>query len=393
MIKWYHIFLVDREKGNEKDGKLRLRIRWGDNIVAFNLGFRVEFAKWSKETQRCKNGTSHGKDKISASVINREINRYEEAAEETFNSFSLQGISPSKDEFRAKFLNIARGIELQTDKDKKLLELIDDFMHEMGMRNGWSMGTYANIRTLKKHMEEFNPNITFSDLDEKGLLEYTLFLQNEYGQRNNTTLKQIKIIKWFLLWATKKGYNKTNDFLAFTPKFKVTDRKIIFLDWDELMKVFYFTFPARKQYLERVRDVFCFCCFTGLRYSDVANLKKSDINNNVINITTIKTHDMITIELNDYSKAILSKYVDAEFENESALPIISNQRMNDYLKEMGETCGINATVTMTYYKGGKRYDETCPKFKLLTTHCGRRTFICNALMLGIQPEIIMKWGQ
>lgn len=79
-IKRYYIFLLDKEKGKE-DAKLRFRIRWGQNIVAFNLGFRVDVSKWSIDTQRCKNGTTHGKNKVMASVINREINRYEEAAE------------------------------------------------------------------------------------------------------------------------------------------------------------------------------------------------------------------------------------------------------------------------------------------------------------------------
>lgn len=78
--KYYHIFLLDKEKGKE-DAKLRLRVRWGKNIVAFNVGFRVDINKWSLETQRCKNNTTHGKKKIQASVINREINLYETTVE------------------------------------------------------------------------------------------------------------------------------------------------------------------------------------------------------------------------------------------------------------------------------------------------------------------------
>ena len=65
--------------------------------------------------------------------------------------------------------------------------------------------------------------------------------------------------------------------------------------------------------------------------------------------------------------------------------------MNDGLKELGELCGIDEPVSITYYKGGERYDEIYKKYELLTTHCGRRTFISNAIMLGIAPEIVMKW--
>ena len=69
-----------------------------------------------------------------------------------------------------------------------------------------------------------------------------------------------------------------------------------------------------------------------------------------IEITTVKTADSLTIELNKYSKAILDKYKDIHFENYMALPVISNQKMNDYLKELGELAEISEPVRETYYK-------------------------------------------
>ena len=137
--------------------------------------------------------------------------------------------------------------------------------------------------------------------------------------------------------------------------------------------------------------MFCFCCFTSLRYSDVANLKRTNVFQDYIQVTTIKTYETLRIELNDYSKAILDKYKNETYTDNLALPVISNQKMNDYLKELGELCCIDEPVSITYYKGGERYDETYKKYELLTTHCGRRTFISNAIMLGIAPEIVMKW--
>ena len=65
--------------------------------------------------------------------------------------------------------------------------------------------------------------------------------------------------------------------------------------------------------------------------------------------------------------------------------------MNDYLKELGEICGINQPQTIVYFKGNERIEETCPKYELLGTHAGRRTFICNALALGIPAQVVMKW--
>lgn len=65
--------------------------------------------------------------------------------------------------------------------------------------------------------------------------------------------------------------------------------------------------------------------------------------------------------------------------------------MNDYLKELEELAEINEPIRQTYYKGNERIDKVLPKYELLGTHAGRRTFVCNALALGIPPQIVMKW--
>ena len=140
-----------------------------------------------------------------------------------------------------------------------------------------------------------------------------------------------------------------------------------------------------------MRDAFLFSCFTGLRYSDVYNLKRSDIKDNHIEVTTVKTADSLTIELNNHSKAILDKYKDVHFGNDKALPVISNQKMNDYLKELAKLAEIDEPVRETFYKGSERIDVVTPKYELLGTHAGRRTFICNALSLGIPAQVVMKW--
>ena len=107
-------------------------------------------------------------------------------------------------------------------------------------------------------------------------------------------------------------------------------------------------------------------------------------------ITTVKTADTLTIELNKYALAVLGRYAGADLGG-YALPHISNQRMNNYLKDLCELCGINRPITQTHYRGSERVEETLPKYELVGTHTGRRTFICNALMLGIPAEIVMKW--
>ncbi len=389
--KWYHIFLLDKE-ADKPDAKLRFRVRWGSNIVAFNVGFRVDVSKWSTETQRCKNNSTHGKKKVMASVINREINRYEEAAEEIWAIYDRDNITPTKEQFKNDFLKIVRGKEdIKKQGEDTFWELYNKFTREMGMQNSWSEATYKKFNTLKKHLQAYNDEISLDKLDENGLSMFVAYLRDEAVLRNSTISKQLGFLKWFLRWATAKGYNTKQDFVAFSPKLKTSEKKVIFLEWDELMKIYNFEFPKNKAYLERVRDVFCFCCFTSLRYSDVYNLKWSNVSDDNITITTIKTADSLTIELNDYSKSIIDKYKNIHYPDNKVLPVITNQKMNEYIKELGFVCGIDTPINITYYKGNQRIDEVHPKYELLGTHSGRRTFICNALMLGISPEIVMKW--
>ena len=390
MIKWYHIFLVDKEK-DCLDGKLRFRVRWGKNIVAFNVGYKVDPEKWSTDTQRCKNNTTHGKKKVAASIINREIGRYESAAEKLFYQYEQENIEPTKEQFKADFLKEVRGINPEQQSEKTFYQAFDDFVRDSRFINSWTDATYKKFHTLREHLTNYNDKLRFDDLNEDGLSRFVSYLINEVDLRNSTAEKTLRFLRWFLKWATGKGYNHVRDFETFRPRLKQTEKKVVFLEWDELMKVYNYIFPKNKGYLERVRDVFCFCSFTSLRYSDVEHLKWSDVAEDYIQVTTIKTNDTVKIELNDYSKSIINKYRDSNFPNDMVLPVISNQKMNVYLKEMGKICGINNPVTITYYKGNERIEEIHPKYELLGTHTGRRTFICNALMLGISPEIVMKW--
>jgi integrase len=172
--------------------------------------------------------------------------------------------------------------------------------------------------------------VSFSDFDEAGLNRYVQFLVQKLNMRNSTIENQIDFVRMFMRWSFRKGYHTNNAFESFRPKLKSPQRKIIFLTPEELKRIMEVEIPETKKYLERVRDVFVFMCFTGLRHSDAYNLHRSDIKGDHIEITTIKTHDSLIIELNKYSKAILDKYKDVPYKDDKALPVITNQKMNDF---------------------------------------------------------------
>lgn len=399
-IKRNILFFPDKEPTGETDkngnkiykpdAKLRVRIRWNKQTINFNVGHRVFLSQWITETQRCKRNTSNPK-KVSAAIINNTIQTIENTIDDIFKKFEVSNKVPTVDQFREAF-NIATGKEKKSkNRAYNLFTYFDDFTNEMGKQNDWTPATFEKFKTVKKHLLDFDENLSFEKLTEGGLNDYVIYLRDEKGLRNSTIGKQLGFLKWFLRWTNKKGYNTSLAHESFRPKLKTAQKTIVFLHWDELMTVYNKHFPESKKHLERVRDIFCFCCFTSLRYSDVANLKKTDIQKDYIQITTIKTGDTLQIDLNNYSRAIIAKYKDFEDPQNKAFPVITNQKMNEYLKEMGRFCELNRPISETYYKGNERIDTVKPLHELLSTHAGRRTFISNALMLNIPAEVVMKW--
>ena len=397
-IKRNIIFTLESRK---KDGVLivenvpiRMRVNFASKRIEFTTGYRIDAAKWDSDKQRVRNGCTN-KLKQSASEINASLLGYYTEVQEIFKKFEVEEIMPSPEQIKEAFNALHKPIEKEVKPRKStpnaFYKVFDEFVRDCGRQNDWTDSTYEKFAAVKNHLMNFHDGLTFDFFDEKGLNDYVTYLRDVKEMRNSTIGKQLSFLKWFLRWAFKKGLHQNNAYDSYKPKLKSTQKKIIFLTWEELNKLREFEIPAAKQALDRVRDVFLFQCFTGLRYSDVFNLRKSDIKDDHIEVTTVKTSDSLIIELNKHSKAILDKYKDVAFEDDKVLPVITNQKMNDYLKELAELAGIDEPVRQTYYRGNERIDEVTPKYALLGTHAGRRTFICNALALGIPPQVVMKW--
>ncbi len=400
-IKRNIIFALESRK---KDGEpivenvpIRMRVNFASQRIEFTTGYRIDVAKWDGDKQRVKNGCTN-RLKQSASEINAALLGYYTELQEIFKRFEVAEIMPSPAEVKEAFNN-RHGQNEKTELSStdisnvpsNFYEAFDDFVRVCGRQNDWTHSTFEKFAAVKNHLKDFRSELSFEFFNEEGLTEYVQYLREVREMRNSTIGKQLSFLKWFLRWSFKQGMHSNNAYDTFKPKLKDTQKKIIFLTWEELNRLREFKIPPTKQALERVRDIFLFQCFTGLRYSDVFNLRRSDIKGDHIEVTTVKTSDSLIIELNDHSRAILEKYKDVKFENDKALPVITNQKMNDYLKELAELAEINEPVRQTYYKGNKRIDEVTPKYALLGTHAGRRTFICNALALGIPPQVVMKW--
>lgn len=395
-IKRNFIFSLEKRKINEvsivNNVPIRLKVNFkGISIILFT-GFRVDVTDWDSNKELVKKGVVN-KSGQNATMINAKLQEMTVALNNLFITCESKSIYPERDDIVSTIQKLKSKGKLKEDKNSELsfFNVFDDFTKTNGKLNNWSQATYTKFSSVKRHLEKFKIDLTFDYLNEDGLTEYVYFLQEKKLMKNTTVKKQIGFLTWFLKWSFHKKYHQNSAYQTFKPKIISIPKPVIFLSQEERKQIEEIQIPSTKEYLERVRDVFLFTCFTGLRFSDVKNLKRSDVKKDYFELVTIKTSDTLRIELNKHSKAIIDKYQHIPFKDGKVLPVISNQNMNLYIKELGELAEINTPVKITYFRGNKRNEEVFPKYELLSTHVGRRTFICTALALGIPVEVVMKW--
>lgn len=393
-INWsVKFFPYKRRNHREKGVSIRMRFTLrGEPPVDIATGFVIDIEQWDANTQKAVG------DSPQVDEINRTINVWRATISEVMSRYELiEKRVPARGEVKDLF-NDLMGRDTPTkeninDHDGiEFFPCFDLFTETMGKKNQWTKSTFEKFAALKNHLKTFDPLLSFYTLDESKLQDYIDYLTRQ-DMRNTTISKHLAFLRWFLRWAFLSDYYKGHLHDTFKPKLKGVsgDKEIIYLTKDEVRRLQEQIFTKSQIALERVRDVFLFCCFSGLRYSDAAKLKRTDIKKDHIEVVTKKTVDALKIELNKHSKAILDKYADTKFPSDLALPIISNEKMNAHLKDLGKLCKIDEPTRIVYFQGNKRFEEVLPKWQLLTTHVARRTFVVTALQLGIPAEVIMRW--
>ena len=376
--------------------------------IQTTIGISINPDYWMDSKQKVKKGAVNSKG-----LKFNEINDKLDVIAKAFTSFELtnNGMPTTREALKALLHNALYG---EAGKQKKeqhdFYDVLDQLIKTARVERKWSEGTLKKHMTFRKHIETFAPKTCFSEWDADKLSEFVAYEGETLGMKDVSVQKDLKILRWFFRHASEKGINIPNDFINFRPKFKIIDNEVVFHTWEELLRLYNFDVPKdgteiqlkdvygktyrkvvqNRSSLIKTRDLFCFCAFTGLRYSDMAALKRTDLTEDTINVITEKTDCSLKVPFNAYSRTIIEKYEDENYPGNLALPVISNQKMNEYLKELCELCGFNTPVKYSYYKDNVRYDEVHPKWEVLGTHGGRRTFICAAIELGIPTTVIQK---
>ena len=379
---------------------LRLSLTIKQKRVMTSIGMPVAKDAWNSRRQLAKEGFVNSRG-MTAEEINGRLDEIRTRCREYEKN--LIG-SPSPAGIRHSLHSEDTCPENAVDRYFRL------FIIQAGTASGWSRGTVKSFESLGRHLHNHCGEQTLRYFNDDGVEAFINYLRIDCRMMESTVQKNFKCLKWFLNWCLRKNYIPQNQTFSLKPKIKNVRQPVIFLTKEELLRLFSYTIPqggtvltlktysgekyqmkvADSKYLELSRDLFCFCAFTSLRYSDMIKLKQSDIFQETLFITTAKTNDRIPINLNKYSMSIINKYLSRRTDD-YLFPRISNAKMNIYIKKICEMCGINSPVSKVYFKGGVRIDETVPKFNLIGTHAGRRTFICFALACGIPPQVIMKW--
>ena len=324
---------------------------------------------------------SKTKDKILKGTLkglNNYLNLFESKILEVIRSVKSKN-------FNADFDEIATEIKKTlTNETRNFFDDFDDFISAKSVQV--SESTLKKYKQTKKHLKDFEKDtglkLSYSKINPLFIDKFYPYLIEEKNFIDNTINKTISFLKAFMNWAVERKLTTNTDFRSFKIKYNKND--IIYLTDDELMTLY--DLKVKNERLERVRDVFCFQCFTGQRYSDIENISNLDIKNGVWKFRAKKTGDLLDVPLNRYALSILDKYKAWE----SPLPIISNQKMNEYVKELCELAEINGLVRITKIQANKKIEDVQPKFNLIGTHTARRTFISLSLKNGMKPDYIMK---
>lgn len=383
---------------NKKTGQVMIRVRWNNRKceVGFSVGCYAEPEKWDSENQRAKYNTTHnvGKKKIVAREINNRISFFLECIEDSFAEYSIHSQIPTTTELkeavnekcgRVKGNAVEDTIWEQTPQGT-LQDAFEEFMQSCPVENNWGEKTHCKYDQMWAHLNSFDPHISLETLTKKklnGLKEW--YIKQEY--HNATIAKHFRNLKGFLRWADANGYAVNKEVFSYKTNLSVPPKTVTFLKYHELIHFASFQFPETKQYLDRVRDYFCFMAFTSLRYSDLKALKKANISGEYIELYTQKTKDKIRIPIVSHARNILNKYKRGE--SVFVFDIPSNQKMNDYLKEAAQLAGLDREIVETYFVGTKRHEEVHKFYETISCHDARRTFVCCSLALGIPASVVM----
>jgi len=327
--------------------------------------------RWNQDAGR----TTGNKDTI------KHLNAYLEVLQEKAYEIKRKLIEHNKPVTAEAIRNILLGREDAQDRPRMLMEIFQHHNDQVAalVGKGYAPGTLERYITAFKHTRSFLEwkykvsDIDIRKLDYEFITEYEFWIKSVRSCDHNTTMKYLANFRKIVKRCLQNGWLTCDPFMGFSMAKKEVERHA--LTSEELQLLGDKRFSVER--LNQVRDVFLFSCYTGLAYADVQKLKRSEISIGIdggkwIFANRQKTRSLSRIPLLPKAQEILLRYADHPqcLLTDKVLPVLSNQKMNAYLKEIADLCGIQ---------------------KNLTYHIARHTFATTiTLSTGVPIETVSK---
>ncbi len=338
-----------------------------DKKLEISTSMYVSKVDWNPQTQRLN------MDATDAGTTNAFLDSFCSKVLELFTKMFMNGEVINGEILRERLFG-------KVEKVMSLMELVTEFNNRMESRVGKdiSAGSYKNYKTTKKFLEEFiylkykKRDMVMAEVKYAFCEHYSHYLTTVKTCHNNGAAKHIQRLKTIINYGVKMDYLKINTICSYTMKYQPFYQ--IKLTWEEIQQLR--DLDITHQTMREVLHVFLFQCFTGIAYSDAKLITPNHLSVGVdghlwLMMERAKTGIRFTVPILNPLKEILALYINPVTPRDKPfLPVISNQKMNDYLKIISELAKIH---------------------KPLTTHIARHTFATTVtLQMGVPIETVSK---
>jgi len=343
-MQTYSLLLYAKKtKNNAELSTIYMRITVAGSRTEISTGQTVKTSQWSIKSGKISGNSPNAKQ------LNSLLESFRAKLFECYNNLFNEGKDITCENLRNKYLGIEERkvtlIEAFKDHNSKMKELIG---------REFSKGTWKRYETSLRHTQAFLKwKFNISDIDVRHInpvfvADYEFYLRTVRNCSNNSAVKYIRNFQKIINICLNNEWMSKNPFVGYKSKIESVD--VRFLTDMQLQKIREKNFNSER--LRIVRDIFIFCCYTGLAYIDVKNLMRDKITKGIdeglwIKTKRAKTKIEASIPLLPEAQEILSKYVNhPKCVNENTvLPVLSNQKMNEYLKEIGDLCEADFDIT------------------------------------------------
>ncbi|MCI5082142.1 MAG: site-specific integrase [Saprospiraceae bacterium] len=378
----------DPIKDKDQPTLIVLVLRYAGKKLVWSTQEKVKPRFWNQKKGRVNITVNNHQD----ADINTSLNHISNLSIEVFKEL---GSDLSITDFK-KELNYRTGREIRPEEGKlnvPLMKFIPVFIDQKVNATNAKPDSWKVFKACFQHLvnfanEHYNGKLNYEDIDwnfraefEDWLYKAPRSLSKNYAGKLMTTLKRL------LNEAMERDYHNNNIHKKRGWNIKKEHLSKVVLSFEELEEIFKLDLSNNKR-LEPIKDAFLIGAYSGLRFSDFTRLKPEHIIKDqgaeMIELYTQKTGTLVVIPLSPILKQLLEKY------NFQAPTTISNQKFNQYIKEVCELAGITNKVRQKKNVAGKRVDQEIEKFKLISAHSARRSFATNFYQLGFPAVELMQ---